>query len=119
MIDKIKILSHEVDVLSVPSSEFNSNELHHGMFSTGRNAILINQDLNGSRYWSTLWHEVVEWISADLEIGLEHDQISALSEVLAQVIHDNFELLYVSELSEELKEGYKINCPPFSEDFTI
>ena len=108
MIDKIKILSHLVDVRLVSPSElkdtFNSlvvdNEVEefNGMFSTQLNAILLNKETTEQRQWSTLWHEIIEWISCDFEMGLDHSAISILAEVLAQVIHDNFDLAYKSDL---------------------
>ena len=123
MIKKIKILSHDVDVIQVAASEFNSEALHHGMFSTGRNAILLNKDLCESRAWSTLWHEVVEWIASDLEIDMDHSQISALSEVLAQVIHDNFDLSPVSLSIEEMEDAMRNSqiepIEPFIDDWDM
>jgi len=102
MIDKIKILSHMVDVRCVAPEtlketfgdligETQAEELN-GMFSTKMNAILLNGDTPEQRKWATLWHEVIEWISCDLELDLDNSVISIISEVLTQVIDSNFNL---------------------------
>jgi len=51
--------------------------------------IQINPNYSQSMQDSTLLHEIIEAINYSFELGMEHKQISALEEVLYQVLKEN------------------------------
>jgi hypothetical protein len=84
----IHMSGHTVLVLLVPGSEFGADNTA-GDFSTKYLQIRINRDLPESVQDATLLHEIVEYLAAESEIGLDHAQVSQLSFLLYQVLADN------------------------------
>ena len=84
---KIKILGHEYDLIYDPN--WMKQENLQGSFRANALKIIIDSSLPPSTQKEILLHESIEAINYHLELKLEHHQISALSEVLFQIIRDN------------------------------
>ena len=83
---KLKILGHWFRVQLVET------EIIPGLggdFQGRYNLIRIAQNQAESQRAEVFLHEIMELISVSLELGIEHPQISALSEGLFQVLRDN------------------------------
>ena len=84
--DKIRIAGHTVDVKLVPEKDLPGL---CGDFQTKHNLIRICSEGAKSNIEQTLLHEIVEYIDGIMQLGMEHRQIQALTEVLYQVFKDN------------------------------
>jgi len=61
----------------------------YGSLNPNTNTIRLNKNKTQSQIESTLLHEIIEALNINLELRLEHPQISALEAGLYQVIKDN------------------------------
>jgi len=83
--EKVKVLGHEYSVILIDQSQV-------GEFgSTDVNTLTIRLSKNKAQGQidSTLLHEIIEALNHDLELRLEHNQISSLEASLYQVLKDN------------------------------
>lgn len=83
--DKLKILGHEYAVKIIDLNETDT----FGNHNMNTLIIRLNRNKADSQIQSTLLHEIIEAINYNMEIELEHPQISALEAGLYQVLKDN------------------------------
>lgn len=83
---KLKVLGHWYSVELTRKKQMNGL---CGSFNVGYKLIRITEEMPESITAETLLHEVIELIAAILELDMEHKQVSAMSEVLFQVLRDN------------------------------
>lgn len=81
----IKILGHDYTVKLVDLNETDT----FGTMNSNTSTIRINQNKVQSQIESTLLHEIIEALNMDLELNLEHRQITGLEAGLYQVLKDN------------------------------
>lgn len=81
----IKVLGHDYHVVIIDSSETDP----YGSMNPSTNTIRLNKNKVQSQIDSTLLHEIIEALNHDLELRLEHNQISSLEAGLYQVLKDN------------------------------
>ncbi len=84
---KIKILGHKYKIIKDPDWDKQQGAI--GSCSTNVKKIYIDSTFVRSRRDETFLHEIFEALSYHLQLHLEHDKLSALSEGLYQVLHDN------------------------------
>ena len=86
---KIKILGHTYDLIL--DERLNQKEGSVGLFSANTNEIKIDSTFLQSRQEEGLLHEIFESMRYHLNMtdALSHQNLSALSEVLYQVMKDN------------------------------
>lgn len=82
---KLKILGHEYTVKLVDLNETDK----FGSMNPNTNTIRINRNKAPSQQESTLLHEIIEALNCNLELGLDHKQITGLEAGLYQVLKDN------------------------------
>jgi len=82
---KLKILGHSYDVILIDDNETSG----FGSLNPNTNTIRLNKNKTQSQIESTLLHEIIEALDHNLELKLEHRQISALEAGLYQVLRDN------------------------------
>ena len=83
---KLKILGFNVPVKYVSNELLGENiGLYHGR----HNEIFIDKDCDKQVQNDTLIHEIIECLNMNLELDLQHSQITAISTGLYQVIKDN------------------------------
>ena len=83
--NKLKILGHSFDVILIDDNETD----RFGSMNPNTNTIRLNKNKTQSQIETTLLHEIIEALDHNLEIKLEHRQISALEAGLYQVLKDN------------------------------
>jgi len=83
--DNIKILGHNYTIIMIDDRESGD----YGSLNPNTNTIRLNKNKTQSQIESTLLHEIIEALNINLELRLEHPQISALEAGLYQVIKDN------------------------------
>jgi len=82
----LKILGFKVPVKFVENGLFSNRA---GLYDGRSQEITIGADCNRQVQNSTLIHEIIECINNELELNLEHPQLSALATGIYQVIKDN------------------------------
>jgi len=85
ILDKVKVLGHDYKILMVDLNETDQ----FGTMNQNTLIIRLNKNKAQSQINETLLHEIIEALNHDLEIGLEHRQISAIEAGLYQVLKDN------------------------------
>ncbi len=81
---KLTILGHRytVNLVDMPANQFGSHD-------ASNLTIWLNKNISESQIMSTLLHEILESLSFNLSIGLEHTQLCAIEASLYQVLKDN------------------------------
>lgn len=83
--EKVKVLGHDYTILMVDLNETDQ----FGTMNQNTLTIRLNKNKAQSQINETLLHEIIEALNHDLEIGLEHHQISEIEAGLYQVLKDN------------------------------
>ena len=82
---KLKVLGLDYEVKLIDGNETEWFGSHNGNTQT----IRLNANKHQDQVASTLLHEIIEAIDMHLELGLAHQQISALESGLYQVMKEN------------------------------
>ena len=83
--NNIKILGHTYAIIMIDDRENGD----YGSLNPNTNTIRLNKNKTQSQIESTLLHEIIEALNMNLELRLEHPQISAIEAGLYQILKDN------------------------------
>ena len=87
--DTLKIGGHNYTVKSNPTCAMDDGSVSMGRHCGSQEIIEINPNYSPSAQANTLLHEIIEAVNWSYELGLEHNQITALDCALFQILKDN------------------------------
>ena len=86
---RVKFLGREA-IQKVYDKSFNDGRHAFGLYMSGRNEILVNNELAPSNQIATFTHELAECMEDKYSLGMKtHEQVTVFGEVLAQILVDN------------------------------
>jgi len=94
-VSNVKVLGFDIPIKFINKQNFCGS--HIGVYKGKENVILIDDTLEKQVKEETILHEIIEAINMNLELSLEHPQITALAHSLYQVWVDNDDVFNVGD----------------------